>query len=269
MIFSNTRNKQAGFGLKKRLKALGIHLIISLIIFFIILTIMLVWWYPAPHFTINNGWQGVRILILVDLVIGPLLTFFLFNPKKSKKELKFDLSLIAILQIAMLWYGISRIESQRPLVIGLTHEGVVRTAIAEDVVDAREFYEEIKNNASGNPPFVFVREPKTDDEREGQMAYIMMRATGIIGAAFLYEPMTEASSIKSMKKLQEIVRPKLEKELDKKTAIDQYEKENGTGYYFFPFYGETGEAIVVITKKGILSDYIAVKTIEVEKIDNY
>ena len=45
----------------------------------------------------------ILLMIGVDVVIGPLLTLIVFDPKK--KHLKFDLVVIAALQLAALAYG--------------------------------------------------------------------------------------------------------------------------------------------------------------------
>lgn len=51
---------------------------------------------------------------------GPLLTFVLFSPKKSRKELRVDLTLVAAIQIAALGYGMWTVWQARPLY--LVHE---------------------------------------------------------------------------------------------------------------------------------------------------
>ena len=60
-------------------------------------------WYPTPYFAIDGGWQVLRILAGVDVVLGPLLTFIVF--KIGKPSLKFDMSCIILMQIGALIYG--------------------------------------------------------------------------------------------------------------------------------------------------------------------
>jgi hypothetical protein len=55
-------------------------------------------------FDIAGGWEGLRIVIAVDLVLGPLLTLVVY--KAGKSSLTFDLSCIAIFQIACLGGGV-------------------------------------------------------------------------------------------------------------------------------------------------------------------
>ncbi|MCG6936115.1 MAG: hypothetical protein LJE73_09510, partial [Proteobacteria bacterium] len=69
-----------------RWRAFLIHLGISLVIFLILAYIILIKWYPVPFFYTDGGWQGVRIVAAVDLVLGPLLTLLVY--KHGKPGLK-------------------------------------------------------------------------------------------------------------------------------------------------------------------------------------
>jgi hypothetical protein len=69
-------------------------------------------WYPDPYFVATGAWQVLRVLIGVDLVLGPLLTLIVFKP--GKRGLKLDLAVIAILQLAAFVYGVTAIYRARP-----------------------------------------------------------------------------------------------------------------------------------------------------------
>ncbi|KAB0769044.1 hypothetical protein F7O87_33620, partial [Pseudomonas aeruginosa] len=62
-----------------RWRAFFIHLLISLAIFIVLLAIICLWWYPGALFEIAGGWQGVRIVAAVDMVLGPLLTLVVYD----------------------------------------------------------------------------------------------------------------------------------------------------------------------------------------------
>lgn len=103
--------------LKYKAKATSIHLMLSLVIFVVILYFILYEWYPEPFFTAQGGWQGIRLMALVDLVLGPALTLIVFNHLKKRKEIIFDLSLIAAVQITALVLGGYAVYSQRPIAL--------------------------------------------------------------------------------------------------------------------------------------------------------
>jgi hypothetical protein len=69
-------------------------------------------WYPAPYFAAKGAWNVLRILIGVDLILGPLLTLILFRP--GKPGLGLDMTMIAMIQLAALLYGTSVIFEERP-----------------------------------------------------------------------------------------------------------------------------------------------------------
>lgn len=98
-----------------RFKAFGIHLGISFVIFIILAYFVVVEWYPGLLFDTDGGWRGMRIIIGVDLVLGPLLTLVAY--KAGKPGLKFDLTCIALLQTTCLIAGTWVVWQERPLAI--------------------------------------------------------------------------------------------------------------------------------------------------------
>ena len=100
-----------------KLKASGIHLSLSAVAFGIVLYLILMHWYPPPWFGIDGGWQGVRIMLFVDVVLGPFLTLIIFNPAKSRRALIFDFSLIGLTQVCAFTWGVYAVHAQRPVVI--------------------------------------------------------------------------------------------------------------------------------------------------------
>jgi len=98
-----------------RLGAFGIHLGISLAIFAVLAYLVLAVWYPDLFFTTDGGWQGMRIIVAVDLVLGPLLTLIVF--KRDKPGLRFDLTCIGVFQALCLSAGVWIVHSERPLAL--------------------------------------------------------------------------------------------------------------------------------------------------------
>jgi len=101
-----------------RWKASGIHLLLSVAIVGSVLIFMLTIWYPRPLFEAAGGSQLIFILASVDVTIGPLLTAIVF--KSGKKSLRFDLSVIAFLQLAALVYGVQVVYRARPVYLVFT-----------------------------------------------------------------------------------------------------------------------------------------------------
>lgn len=98
-----------------RLKAFSIHFAISFVIFLILLYFILVQWYPQPLFSTDGGWRVIRIIVGVDLVLGPLLTLIVF--KSGKPGLKFDLAMIGLVQALALSWGVWTSYNERPAAV--------------------------------------------------------------------------------------------------------------------------------------------------------
>ena len=93
-------------------RAWAVHLAISFCVLLPVFAVIVFLWYPGPFYAVQDAKRVVGVLIGVDLVLGPLLTFIVFKP--GKKHLKFDLAVIAALRIAALAYGTHTIWSERP-----------------------------------------------------------------------------------------------------------------------------------------------------------
>ena len=101
-----------------RWRATAIHLLLSAAIATAVLTVMLLVWYPWPLFEAAGGSRLVLILAGVDVTLGPLITLIIF--KSGKPGLKFDLTVIALVQLAALGYGVHTVYLARPVYLVYT-----------------------------------------------------------------------------------------------------------------------------------------------------
>lgn len=62
-----------------------------------------------------GGHEIFLLIVGIDVVLGPLLTLTVF--KSSKKSLKFDLAVIAVLQVCAMMYGVSTLLEARPVYV--------------------------------------------------------------------------------------------------------------------------------------------------------
>jgi hypothetical protein len=100
-----------------RWKAAAVHFLISFAVAMAVLVGILTVWYPQPYFSAMGGKNLLLLLGLVDVVSGPLITLIIFNPKK--KGLKFDLAVIALVQLAALAFGLQSLFQARPVYVVL------------------------------------------------------------------------------------------------------------------------------------------------------
>lgn len=103
-----------------RLKAFLIHLAISAAIALLVVLVMLMLWYRPPFFSALGGHKVLLILLGVDIILGPMFTLMIFNPRKSRRALSFDLTVIAMLQAVALAYGMATIFHARPVFVAFS-----------------------------------------------------------------------------------------------------------------------------------------------------
>lgn len=118
-----------------RWKAAAIHLSVSAVIAAVLLGLIYFVLYPYPLFRAMGGSEIAILVIMIDVVLGPILTCVVF--KSGKRTLKFDLTVIAILQISALVYGMSIVWRARPVFIVARED--VAYAIPAHEIDAVDY----------------------------------------------------------------------------------------------------------------------------------
>jgi hypothetical protein len=107
---------------KNRWLAFASHFGISLLIFLALLLLIVFFWYPGALFAAAGGWQGIRIVAGVDLVLGPLLTLIVYDIAKPRKVLFRDLLIIALIQLSCLTAGVYVVFDERPVAVTYVHD---------------------------------------------------------------------------------------------------------------------------------------------------
>jgi hypothetical protein len=97
------------------LKAGGVHLLLSLLLAALAAGLVFGLWYPYPYRELMGGRELFFLVVVVDVVCGPLLTMVLYNPAKPRAELARDLGLVALIQLAALLYGLHTVMVVRPV----------------------------------------------------------------------------------------------------------------------------------------------------------
>lgn len=138
-----------------KLKATAVHLSLSLVVFIYLVYQIYYNWYPQPYFAIDGGWQGIQIIAAVDLVLGPLITFLIFDLSKSRREILFDLSVILIIQLGALFYGIAQVYNQRPVAVALVSQYMLAGTM-EQFGGKLESASDLYRYSDERPPLVYA-----------------------------------------------------------------------------------------------------------------
>lgn len=147
-----------------RAKAALIHLALSAVIAAVVVCLMLFLWYPSPYFSAMGGGMLLLLIVGVDVVIGPLITLIIFDQKK--KSLRFDLSVIGIIQLAALVYGAAIMFQARPAFIGYHKDRfeVITPARIPTAELARVTNPEYQSLPLAGPKIVALKMPIDRDE---------------------------------------------------------------------------------------------------------
>ena len=152
----------------------------------------------------------------VDLILGPLITFLIFDLRKSRREIVFDLIIIAMFQFGALAYGVHATYSQRPVAIVL-YDVFAVTAIDEHFAGSLSSEDALREFSDEKPPIIYARLEQTQEaldevlrirDEDGIFEHAQMQ---------LYQPRSEL--VKFLRELQ----PRLIKRLDHFKATGSFE----------------------------------------------
>ena len=245
------------FTVKNRFNAAAIHFTLSLIVFSLFILVLLYHWFPEPYFSTTGGWQGLVIVAAVDLILGPLLTLIIFNIKKPRKELVIDLSLIAIIQISALCWGIYTMYTQRPLAVTFW-EDKFYTVSAEHFPAYNIKPEILKQFGDNYPVYIYVQPAVTEEEKQFFLNKTVGEKIPPNLLPELYRPISEhfeeifkqSIDIASMT----IVNSNLNDE------VRAFLKKTGTNLeenFYIPMKSGFSEIIIVFNKNGKYIGYIS------------
>lgn len=240
-----------------RIKAASTHLVLSLFIFSIVVFVLIYFWYPSPYFIASGGWQGLKIAASVDLVLGPLLTFIIFDVTKEKKKLVTDLLVIAIMQFMALAWGVSTIYQQRPLAI-VYWETSFYTVPASAFTNQNINSNYLKKFGQQPPVLIYAQKPQTASGLIKMGEITAQKQLPPYHQTELYRPLSEhfteieayqADIAKIMTSNSEIK--------DKLTSIVEGNNRKIDDYSYFLLRSKYRYIILLFNHQGNLVDYIS------------
>lgn len=96
-------------------KYAAIHFLVTLIIAVLVGGLVFFLWYPSPYRDMAGGLGLYKLILIVDIVCGPLLTLLLVSPTKTRKAILIDILLVAVIQLSALAYGLNSVRQARPV----------------------------------------------------------------------------------------------------------------------------------------------------------
>jgi hypothetical protein len=102
---------------REKLIATAIHFVVTLLLAGIAAALIFLVWYPDPFQKMVGGIELFVLVVCSDLALGPLMSLVVYNSRKPRRELVTDYSIIGVIQIAALVYGVSVVAGARPVYI--------------------------------------------------------------------------------------------------------------------------------------------------------
>jgi len=172
-----------------RIKAFLIHLGISLVLFLALLYVIVYIWYPPPFFKYDGGWQGIQLIIGVDLVLGPLLTLAVFNVNKARHLLKRDLIIIGVIQVVALIAGSWIVAEQRTRLVILAGNQFV--SMTKTLMDESNISDQTLSSLKERHPAMGYVEMPSDPEARAAFIRSSSSSSPIFKRGDLYRPLTD------------------------------------------------------------------------------
>lgn len=150
---------------REKLIAFAIHFLITLAVALVAAGIIFFVWYPEPFGRMLGGTQLFLLVSGCDLALGPLISLVIYNSRKSRRELVMDYTLVGLIQLAALVYGMYVVSAARPayLVFSKDRIEVIAAQAIEDEDLRQARLERYRRLSWLGPEFVGVVVPPEDE----------------------------------------------------------------------------------------------------------
>lgn len=124
---------------REKLIATFVHFVVTLLLAGIAAALIFFVWFPDPLQTMIGGTELFMLVVGCDLALGPLMSLVIYNSRKSRRELITDYTVVGLVQIAALVYGVFILSGTRPVYVTFVsdrYEVVTARDISDDELAA-------------------------------------------------------------------------------------------------------------------------------------
>lgn len=244
--------------LRRRARAAGIHLLISCAVAALAALLVFGVWYPDIYRTVAGGRDLFLLITAVDIVLGPLLTFAVFNLKKGWPHLRRDLAIIGLLQLSALAYGLYTVHGARPvaMVFEVDRFRVITAnqVLIEELPKALPQYRDLPLTG---PWLLGARSPVVGAEKNDALFTAVESGVDVAQRPQFWQPYEQSvqSVLARARPLSLLLtqRPQLATEVRAKLKTLKLDEDKAK---FLPLMGRGGDWVVVIDTQGQLVHYI-------------
>lgn len=229
--------------MSKRINFFLVHLFVSFMIALLAVIMVFYVWYPSPLAKANDVSHIFLMMLAIDIIIGPLLTLLVY--KEGKKTLKFDLSVIILIQVSAFLYGFYTIAQGRPAWLVFYHDRFDQVTVVEiSQKNHEKFKYEYKNAPMLGPKFVAVKFSNNSETRKKD-TLLELSGTTLAMRPERYLPLMDIKDQIREKALNlELLR-----DFNSPLEIDKILKKYPTATAWLPLKTNTNDMVVLINTK--------------------
>ncbi|OTG68703.1 type IV pilin accessory protein [Acinetobacter sp. ANC 4470] len=227
-----------------KFKFVTAHLIISICVAVVAAGIVFFCWYPFP---LNKAVGVTHIFLMmlgIDIVLGPFFTWLVY--KEGKKSLKFDLTVIILIQVIALGYGLYQIADGRPawLVYNVDRFELIKN---NEIVmeNPEQIQSQFKQVSWFKPQFVAAEFAKDPKQRNKEMFAEIGSGISIAQRPERYVELNKAK--KQMQKREQKI--ELLQQYNNKTDVEKILAKYPQASAFLPMKASAVDMTVLIDQK--------------------
>ena len=240
-----------------RARAAGIHLLISAAVAVVAAALVFGVWFPGIYREVAGGRDLFMLITSVDVVLGPLLTFAVFNLKKGWPHLRRDLAVIGVIQLAALVYGLVTVYGARPVAMVFESDRfrVISAAQVEmqELPQARPEYRELPING----PWLLGARPAKPGDEANEALFKGLRGIDRAQRPLFWQPYADsaAEALARARPLAILLAKYPDLAGDVKRKL-QAMKVDETSAKFLPLMGRGGDWIAILDSAGLPVHYV-------------
>jgi len=234
---------------RTKLRAGGLHLVLSIVLFLSIVSLTVELWYPPPFFWIDGGIQIVLLAAGVDIGLGPLLTVVVYRPRRPRLWL--TLAAIGLIQAAGLGWGLHTLYSQRPVLAAFVGypENRFFPVTTEEVAKGPRSLDELRALSTSRPPLVYVDLPGDHKQHVSEIMRAKNEGGSVLRETALYRPIAgkglEDVIAASRSRKTYAGEPAYQRDIDRFVAAHG---GNAKAFALIPLYGRFGRGLLALSR---------------------
>lgn len=152
--------------LREKLMAAAIHAIFTLMVGLLTAIVVFQVWYPGGLAEMLGGSELYKLVLLVEVGLGPLISLVIYNSAKGRAELIRDYVVVALIQFSALAYGLYTVSISRPVFMVFVKDRieVVSSSELSDTDLRAAVVDDYKNLSWTGPKQVCYERPEDQEE---------------------------------------------------------------------------------------------------------